>query len=360
MSLSALDALSNNNSPNLGEEVEEQRQRQQRSSASPIPPGQPILFYDISNGQQQQRQHQRVSSETAASLRNALLFLGPSDMNDYEQILANSLQLLSRISDAKPMLYTSVDFGCEVEGSKTMQSLSIIRDRFSLLGLNILNTPKQLSMMPSEEDGSKFVLSRESADEWGNKLHTLLEGRQSSSAAITMDVRTHLAMLQANSLPRSRGVLGEERDSWAIRDTIQDGMHVDNGDGMLLEYKFNYEDPFGGCDPLMCPSAGSIIPSPMTSNCSIESQSKANDAYAAAYSTMIGSGMDPLLGVCIAASVKAIFRELGKTDGEGVFHPPSYTWSVIDQIADCSLRARGNIKQVDGLSRKMYKEFGYR
>mmetsp|Transcript_16021 Transcript_16021/g.29048 ORF Transcript_16021/g.29048 Transcript_16021/m.29048 type:complete len:235 (-) Transcript_16021:32-736(-) len=234
-----------------------------------------------------------------------------------------------------------------------MQSLSNTRDRFSFLGLS-------LKTNLSRADDGRFLLSRENADEWGNQLQTLLDGSE-SSAAVTMDIRTHLAMLQANSLPRSRGALGGEKgDIWAITDTIQDGMHVDNGDVMLLEYQFDYTNPFGGSDPLSCPSTGSIIPSPTSSSYSTETQSEANDAYAAAYSAMVGSGMDFLQGICIATSVKAIFRELGKTDGDGIFCPPSYTWSVIDQIAEYSLKARQNIRQEDGLSRKMYKEFGYR
>lgn len=335
MSLCARDVLSNNS-----QKLEERR--------SPIPPAQPIAFFNKQTPDQaSDRQHQRLPSETVSSLQNALLFLGPS-MDDDEHILANALQSLSRISDRDPMLHTSIDFGCK-EGSKTMQSLSITRDRFSFLGLSLktdLSTPG---------DNGRFLLSRESADELGNQLHTLLDGFQ-SSAAVTTDIRTHLAMLQANSLPRSRGVLGGEKDIWAISDTPLDGMR---GDGMLLEYQFDYTNPFGGSDPLSCPSTGSIIPSP-TSSCYSSDTSEANDAYAAAYSAMVGSGMDFLQGICIATSVKAIFRELGEIDGDGIFCPPSYTWSVIDQIAECSLKARQNIRQEDGLSRKMYKEFGYR
>jgi len=347
MALCTRDVLSNNS-----QKLEDRR--------SPIPPAQLIAFFnkETTTGQGSDQQ-QRLSSETVSSLQNALLFLGPSmDMDDYEKILAHALQLISRISQngdgsdcyGNPMLHTSIDFGCE-QGSKTMQSLSITRNRFSFLGLN-LNTKL------SRPDDGKFLLSRESADEWGNKLHTLLEGSQ-SSAAVTMDVRTHLAMLQANSIPKSRGVLGE-KDVWAIRDTIQDGIHVVNGDGMLLEYEYDYGDPFGGCDPLLRPSTGYIIPSPTSSSHSFETISKANDAYAAAYSAMVGSGMDSLSSICIATSVKSVFTELGKIDGDGIFCPPSYTWSVIDQIAEYSLKARQNIQQEDGLSRKMYKELGYR
>ncbi|KAL7530779.1 hypothetical protein ACHAXR_003670 [Thalassiosira sp. AJA248-18] len=319
------------------------------SRRSPVPPPQLIAFF---NKQTPEQGSHRLPSEAISSLQNAILFLGPS-IDDYQQILANALQLLSRISKndgtdyGDPMLHTSIDFGTE-SGFKTMQSLSVCRNRFSFLGLN-LNTSKLA-------DTGGFLLSREKADDWGNKLQTLLDGDQ-LSAAVTMDIRTHLAMLQANSLPRSRGVLGE-KDIWAITDTIKDGMHIDNGDGMLLEYQFNYNDPFGGCDPLLCPSSGMILSSPTSAQ--IQAQSEANDAYAAAYSAMIGSGMDPLSSICMATSVKAAFRELGMTNGDGTFCPPSYSWNTIDLIAERSIKAGQSMRQEDGLARKLYKEFGYR
>ena len=272
-------------------------------------------------------------------------------MDDYEQILANSLQLLTRISqtDASndyedPMLYSSIEFGSK-DGANTMQSLSLVRNRFSFLGLNV-NT------VPTRQDEGRFVMSREEADAWGNKLQTLLDGDQ-SSAAVTMDIRTHLAMLQANSLPRSRGVLGD-KDVWAITDTIEGELHVDNGCGTLMEYQFNYNDPFGGCDPLMCQSTGYTA-----SGYNVATHREANDAFAAAYSTLMGLGINPMNSICIATSVKAIFNELGRTDEGGVYCPPPYSWNTIDRIIERTHEAEQSIKLEDGLPRKLYKEFGY-
>eukprot|EP00581_Thalassiosira_minuscula_P006182 CAMPEP_0183744442 /NCGR_PEP_ID=MMETSP0737-20130205/65733_1 /TAXON_ID=385413 /ORGANISM="Thalassiosira miniscula, Strain CCMP1093" /LENGTH=373 /DNA_ID=CAMNT_0025980083 /DNA_START=57 /DNA_END=1178 /DNA_ORIENTATION=- len=359
MALCVQDVLSTTITPpqEMHKELLKERQR------SPVPPAQPIAFFhtqtpSVDQDSDGQSQQQMLSSETISSLQNSLLFLGPSSIDGFEQVVANALQLLSRISDEDPMLHTSIDFGC-AEGSETMHSLSMTRDRFSFLGLNLKTTT--LSRNKSDNDDGRFLMSRESAGEWGNRLHTLLDGSH-ASAAVTMDIRTHLALLQANSLPRSRGVLGGETDRWAITDNIQDGMHVDNGDGLLLEYQFNYNDPFGGCDPLLCPSVGSIVPSPSPSQSqsNLSHKEANNDAYAAAYSAMIGSGADFLEAVCIATSVKAIFRELGRSDGNELFCPPPYTWKVIDKIAEYSLKAGENVRQEDGLSRKMYKEFGYR
>ena len=317
---------------------------------SPVPPPQLIAFFNKPSLEESPSQQLRLPSETVSSLQNALLFLGPS-MDDYEQILANSLQLLTRISqtDASndyedPMLYSSIEFGSK-DGANTMQSLSLVRNRFSFLGLNV-NT------VPTRQDEGRFVMSREEADAWGNKLQTLLDGDH-SSAAVTMDIRTHLAMLQANSLPRSRGVLGD-KDVWAITDTIEGELHVDNGCGTLMEYQFNYNDPFGGCDPLMCQSTGYTA-----SGYNVATHREANDAFAAAYSTLMGLGINPMNSICIATSVKAIFNELGRTDEGGVYCPPPYSWNTIDRIIERTHEAEQSIKLEDGLPRKLYKEFGY-
>lgn len=319
---------------------------QQRERQSPVPPAQSVAFFN------RHAKQQSLSSDTISSLQNALLFLGSFSLESYEQILANALQVVLRISDENPMFHTSIEFGSD-EGAKNMQSLFIIRDRLSFIGLN-LNTHSSTSAA----DGM-HVMSREIADEYGNRLATLLDGNR-SPAAVTMDISTHLALLQANSLPRSRGVLGNEKDAYAIHGTIQGGLRTDAGGGMLMEYNFDYADPFGGCDPLLCPSIGSIISSPVspeytsTQNCAI------NDAYAAAYSAAVASGIDSVNGVCVATSVKAVFQELGAISEDGTFCPPAYTWKTIDRIVECSRRAIENMRQENGLPRKMYKEFGYR
>ena len=333
---------------------------------SKIPRAQNIAFFNKRSTHHDKPQ-ERLPSETISSLQNALLFLGPS-LITYDQILANSLQLLSRISqnddgvkvyDDNPMLYTSIDFGCE-EGLKAMESLRLTRDRYSFLGLN-LNTHLAGQDDYEEQGGS---MSRETADKWGNELSTLLinDGSQKIlPAAVIMDVRTHLAMLQANSIPKTNGVLGEN-DIWAIRGTKQDEFLIENiHDGILLDYNYDYSDPFGGCDPLLRPSNGYIVPSPTDAvKVNDETLAKANDAYAAAFSAVMGSGLDPLSSICIATSVKAIFIEQGVIGDNGVFCPPSYTWNTIDGIAEYTLQSTNAIRKEDGYPRKIYREFGYK
>jgi len=321
---------------------------QKEDRQSPIPPAQQVAFFPKTPDDN--KPQQKLSSETVSSLQNALLFLGPT-LESYDQILANSLQLLSRINNnpVDPMLYTSIDFGCEQHGMKAMESLSLTRNRFSFMGLN-LNTNHL------EQD-----MSRETADKWGNELSNLLIGGEVQSAALSMDIRAHLALLWANSIPKSNGVLGEKTDEWSVRGTIQDELLLENVcDGMLFEYNYDYSDPFGGCDPLLRPSAGYIVPSPITdAKITNELLNKANEAYASAYCVMIGSGLNSLSSICLATSVKAIYIEYGMIDANGMFCPPSYTWAMVDSIAEYTIRCTESIRKEEGYPRKTYKDFGF-
>lgn len=296
------------------------------------------------------------NDHTVSSIQNAIYFLGEST-DDTEQLLSHALQLMSRInpssesSDASPMLHTSL----HSNDKSKFDALSMTRNRFSFVGLQV-----ETDLTPSTDDG-RVILPRDDAEELGNKLQTLLDGgsQSSLSAAVTMDIRTHLAMLQANSLPRSRGVLGTNSDVWAMSDCIKDGIHADNEDSLLFEYNYDYSDPFGGCDPLL--RAGNAYSISTSSSEYIKELNKQEviGAFSAAYTALMGSGMDPVSSMCIANSVKRVFHKLGSTDGTS-FQPPSYSWNTIDLIVEHSRTASERVVTVNGLARKMYKEYGYR
>ena len=332
-------------------------------SRPPVPPSQMIAFFnELSDDDQQQRR--ALSSGTVSSIQNAIYFLGePTSTDNTEQMLSHALQLMSRInqssdsSDGSPMLHTSLHSNDKAK----FDALSMTRNRFSFVGLHLKTklTPSN-ELTPSNDDG-KIMLPRDDAEELGNKLQTLLDGdsQSPSSAAVTMDIRTHLAMLQANSLPRSRGMLGTNSDVWAIVDCIKDGIHADNEDSLLFEYNYDYDDPFGGCDPLL--RAGNAYSISTSSSEYIKDFHKQQvmEAFSAAYTALMGSGMDPVSSICIANSVKRAFHKLGSTDGIS-YEPPSYTWKTIDLIVQYSRTASERVVTVNGLARKMYKEFGYR
>ena len=323
-------------------------------SRPPVPPSQMIAFFNELGSDD--RQQQALSSGTVSSIQNAIYFLGDSTDNT-EQMLLHALQLTSRIaenndsSDGSPMLHTSLHFN---DKSK-FEALSMTRNRFSFMGLHV-----KANLTPSLDDG-RIILPRDDAEELGNKLQTLLddESQSSSSAACTMDIRTHLAMLQCNSLPRSRGMLGTNSDVWAMSDCIKDGIHAHNEDSLLFEYNYDYSDPFGGCDPLLRAGNAYLI-SPSSSEYVKEGNTQqVMDAFSAAYSALMGSGMDSVSSICIANSVKRAFHKLGRVDGTS-YHPPPYNWNTIGLIVKYSRIASEQVATVNGLARKMYKEHGYR
>ncbi len=322
------------------------RDNERRSS---VPPPQLIAFFNTpSDGNDQQ---QKVSSDTVSSLQNAIYFLGESTDNT-EQMLAQALQLTSRINryennddSSSLIIHTSL----HSDDKTKFDALAMMRNRFTFMGLHI-----KTALAASNLDDGRVILSRDDAEELGNKLQTLLDGesQSSSSAAVTMDIRTHLAMLQANSLPRSRGVLGtKDVDVWAISDCIKDGFHVDNEDSLLLSYEYDYSDPYGGCDPLLRARNGYCV-SPNPSN-NVHDAFSAKDAFSAAYTLLMGAKIDPVSSLCIANGVKRVFSSHHHSS-------PPYSWKTIDQIVQYSRIASNSVAEVNGLARKMYKEYGYK
>ena len=319
------------------------RDNERRSS---VPPPQLIAFFNTPSGGNDQQQ--KITSDTLSSLQNAIYFLGEST-DDTEQMLAQALQLTSRINryennddSSSLIIHTSLHSGDKTK----FDALAMTRNRFTFMGLHV-----KTALTASNDDG-RVILSRDDAEELGNKLQTLLDGesQSSSSAAVTMDIRTHLAMLQANSLPRSRGVLGT-KDVWAIPDLINDGFHVDNEDSLLLAYEYDYSDPYGGCDPLLRARNGYWV-SPNPSN-NVHDAFSANDAFSAAYTVLMGAKIDPVSSMCIANGVMRVFSSHHHSE-------PSYSWRTIDQIVQYSRIASNSVAEVNGLARKMYKEYGYK
>ena len=323
-------------------------------SRPPVPPSQMIAFFnEPSDDQHQQR---ALSSVTVSSIQNAIYYLGESTDNT-EQMLSHALQLTSRINrssdgnDVSPMLHMSL----HSKDKSKFDALSMTRNRFSFVGLHV-----QTNLTPSSDDG-RIILPRDEAEELGNKLQSLLDGDSQlpSSAAVTMDIRTHLAMLQANSLPRSRGVLGTNSDVWAMSDFIKDGLHADNEDSILFEYNYDYSDPFGGCDPLLRAGNAYSISTSSSEYIKEFNKKEVNGAFSAAYTALVGSGMDAVSSICIANGVKRAFHRLGSFDGI-TYQPPTYNWKTIDLIVELSRTASERVATVNGLARKIYKEYGYR
>ena len=218
-----------------------------------------------------------------------------------------------------------------------------------LLSPSIASKVAFLGLEPivSEQARRMGVVLPEVAQRCGSMLQEIVEafvGQASSpSMAITLDLPLHLSMLQANSLPKSRSV---HEDSFLCRDTQNAGTFI------LVDYQYDYGNPFGGTDPLSCPTreitispAGDVI-TPAEGGTNIDNGST-GFASAAAYTALRGNGVPAFAAACIASSV-------GTVMDKSLLH-----FSVVERIAKLAEEAkRAAVEQP--ILRKKYIDFGYK
>lgn len=160
------------------------------------------------------------------------------------------------------------------------------------------------------------------------------------TALVSMDAPLHLAMLEANCLPK---IIPESphTDSYYIM--------LRNGDTIMIDYNFKH-DNFGGDDPLSCPTKDILIETSPTAPSSGRSL-----AQSAAYTTFRGNGLDSLWSAALAASVAT-------TLGDSNFQPKEeFSWFMVERIIQLgrNIRQHGT-KERPGLMRQTYKSYGYK
>jgi hypothetical protein len=332
------------------------RQKEGFDRRKPIPPAQLLAFYNVN---QDESNH---SKDIDNNLQTCLLFgqYRSSDaiqrfptLDEFQDIFGKIDQFLSMIyADSSqydsPILHTTLNHDI-MTTDDIIQSLvdPKIRNGISFLGMDV-----KANVIDTES--AHVILSKDEAILLGDTLNKAINhstGQHSLKAAVISDLQTHLAMLHANSLPNSKDMMD---DCWIVHNDMKDGS------SLLFEYQFDYNNPMGGTDPLLCVSYGYSVSPPVENISTVPKEviSRSNDALAAAYSAMIGSGMDPLSSLCVATSVKAVYIEMESKDNS--FCTPSYSWETVMKVADYSRKARQTINRDDGKSRKMYKEFGYK
>jgi len=342
--------------------------RDQASSSSSLvlPPSQPVVLISISGGTS------NTEGESCKSqLDDALLLdVYPSAQfpsEDECKRIFSDIQCAHTHNDgiSNPILHFAMGHPYAASSSAIATILRILSNDSNIpshsspfLGFH-LDTSQEMELDNTSRECERLILPKENAMQWGKILQNILD-TASSPVGITMDLATHLSMLQANRLPRSKDILN---DAWAVSSTvpfIDDPQTVGGSSicsSMVLEYLYDYDNPFGGLDPLLCTNKGCLIPSPIAEIPMAEYSKRkirmANEAYASAYTAMRGSGMDNITALCVANSVKAIFLEMSDKG-------PSYTWETVERIADYSRLTRQNVLQEEGTSRKKYKEFGYK
>ena len=162
------------------------------------------------------------------------------------------------------------------------------------------------------------------------------------SMAIMLDLPLHLSMLQANSLPKSTSAHG---DSFLCRDTCTKNTY-------LVDYQYDYNDHFGGTDPLRCPTREISISAARNVEVGT-AYTGSGFASAAAYTALRGRGVPSFPAACIASSVQAVIDE-----GECLPATSTrrYDVSMIAKLAEEVESAA--IEQP--VMRSRYIEFGYK
>lgn len=154
--------------------------------------------------------------------------------------------------------------------------------------------------------------------------------KQRPFAFVSLSLPLHLAMMQANCLPKSN----------LRQDTFQ--VLLPEGGSIHAHYLY---DEFG--DPLACPTQETILSTPPTF-----ANASRSAAIAAAYSALRGNGMDPISSAAIAAAVATI---LGDSDSNQM------SWSTIQRVVQLSrhIRQYGTVDEPGALGAK-WREYGYK
>lgn len=302
------------------------------SSSQPLLPCQPVIALLATN-----------ASHAEAELGATLIDSGAVTSAMFVQNTEGRYPSIEQYGDvigqcaADPVLHVIIE---GAGAARPLLSPSIAR-QVSFLGIEPI-VPQQARQM-------EMVLP-EVAQRCGSMLQEIVDTFGSHecqpSMAMTLDLPLHLSMLQANSLPKSRTA---HKDSFLCRDT------KNTGDFILVDYQYDYDNPFGGTDPLSCPSREiTISPAGDVSaggSAGADYGSTGNGfASAAAYTALRGNGVPALAAACIASGV-------GLVVDEG--YPLRHDISTVERIATLAEKAKRAAIEQPTL-RKKYIDFGYK
>ena len=181
------------------------------------------------------------------------------------------------------------------------------------------------------------MVAAETARSCGGLIQDILDEYESvQHIAVTLDLSMHLALLQANTLPKIR-----TKTSWQV--LFPSSKKNDSPSSIAAEYLYDWDNPFGGTDPLACPTIEYQV---------IDSSIGHGDpeVQAAAFTALQGQGLDLASSAGLAASVAKIISKNQVTSDslEEVLAVVEHYKSKLDVVND------------NGALRRAYVEFGYK
>lgn len=169
----------------------------------------------------------------------------------------------------------------------------------------------------------------ETAHTVGNLIQEIFNSYETTPIAISLDLPLHLALLRENSLPKT-----SRHNCFQV---------ICPEESICVEYKYDWNNPFGGSDPLACGSSEYRF-----------FNSSAGDAkgiLAGAYTALIGYGLDTVSSAGIAASVGAVLASNPSM--------PDYSLETAQAILD-HYQTKLLVTEDNGVLRQKYIEFGYK
>ncbi|KAL3926877.1 MAG: hypothetical protein SGBAC_013300 [Bacillariaceae sp.] len=187
------------------------------------------------------------------------------------------------------------------------------------------------------------MVAPETAQRVGTLLQETLDATEliptndhSLTIVISLDMPLHLAMLQANCLPKTR----TNRLLFHVLQNTKGG----GCNSILAEYLYDWSNPFGGTDPLACPSREFC--------CSLPDSKGNGSSIAGALTALLGLGLEPSDAMGDAQVVASSVFQGQYSDFE---------WKIgVQQFLASYSSYNVSIRNEDGLLRKEYIAFGYK
>ena len=198
------------------------------------------------------------------------------------------------------------------------------------------------------QEGGNQMVAPETARNCGSLLQEILDEYESvPNISLTLDLPLHLALLQANTLPKTRG-----KNYWQVllpQSNTKDSSSRTSATSIAAEYLYDWDNPFGGTDPLACPTNEHRIF--LLNDAQPYKAGKAN-VQAAAFTALQGDGgLDLACCAGLAASVASVIS----TDPITI-----YSLEAVQAVVEHYQTSTNIVHNDNGALRRSYIDFGYK
>ncbi|CAJ1956109.1 unnamed protein product [Cylindrotheca closterium] len=232
-------------------------------------------------------------------------------------------------------------------------------DSVTCLGIHVVlgasSSSERQQQQQQQQQNKMVIVAPETAQRVGGLLQEILDATETMTPTndqpltivMSLDLPVHLAMLRANCLPKTR----TNRQLFHV---LQEHTKGEGCRSILAEYLYDWNNPFGGTDPLACPSREFCNSSLLQNEDDSPSLNKKNNGpnVAAALTALLGLGLEPSDALRDAQIVATSVSQEQIND---------FTWKDGVQRFLASYSSHNvDIRNEDGLLRKAYIEFGYK